>query len=100
MAENDWICLTPDDQHDLTPLMYQRTPADRHWLEAGCSDMQLSNAEALAFARQLPKVKALVEECRWWLETGRFLAGNAPAKQAGVERTQAALAPFEEAPDA
>jgi len=79
MVENDWIRLTPDGEHDL---------------------MLLSPTEALAFARQLPEVKALVEECRWWLETGRFLAGNASAKQAGVERTQVALAPFEEAPDA
>ena len=43
MVENDWIRLTPDDQHDL---------------------MLLSNAEALAVARQLPEVKALVEAAR------------------------------------
>ena len=78
MVENDWIRPTPDGEHDL---------------------MLLSNAEALAVARQLPEVKALAEACRWWLEKGRFLAGNAPAKMAGVERTEAALAPFEEATD-
>ena len=43
MVENDWRHLTPDGEHDL---------------------MLLSNAEALAFARQLPEVKALVEAAR------------------------------------
>jgi len=60
-----------------------------------------STARAVSEAREYTEemVKALAKECHWWLEEGRFLAGNAARKQAGVERTQAALAAFEEVPN-
>ena len=79
MVENDWIRLTPDDQHDL---------------------MLLSNAEALAVARQLPEVKVLVEAChRAPLAT---IAHRMDIEGGGgdcVRRILDALAPFKEAPD-
>jgi len=49
---------------------------------------------------QTDEVKALIEACHWWLETGRFLASSSPRKAAGILRTDGALAPFTEAPDA
>jgi len=63
-------------------------------------DPRMTFDEGLELAKCVPEVKALVEVCHWWLETGRFLAGNSPRKAAGVLRTDAALAPFTEAPDA
>ena len=68
---------------------------EREWGEPKLLFVEAEPADLLKEAR----VKALVEECRWWLGKGRFLAGNALAKQAGVERTEAALAPFEESTD-
>jgi len=65
----------------------------REWGEPKLLFAEAEGADLLEDER----VKALVEECRWWLEEGRFLAGNASRKQAGVERTLAALAPFKEA---
>jgi len=64
MSDNEWVQLTPEGDDRFPSCMYLRWPKDRtyrYWLKAGFAEMELTNAEALAFARQLPEVKALVE---------------------------------------
>ena len=61
----------------------------------------LSPAEALAFARQLPEVKALVQACH--CAPLATIAHRVDVEGAGgdsVRRILDALVPFEEAPDA
>jgi len=85
MVENDWIRPTPDGEHDL---------------------MLLSNAEALAFARQLPEVEALVETARNQAQTllnlsnGFVSAETCEIARNGALALFAALDPFRESPDA
>lgn len=61
-----WARLTPADDSglEIEPCYYQRLgpePDVIHSFQGGRDALDLSNAEALAFARQLPEVKALAK---------------------------------------
>ena len=117
MGNNEWIDLTVDNdqtrifyRHDSllgTQVFHQLEQRSRGVREL--DRVALTDAEALAFARQLPEVQALVE-------AARHLAGNLPEAALldaedmwGFTNTQVvrewrdlvfhALAPFEEASD-
>jgi hypothetical protein len=59
-----WQRLTPTTSNDgvIPPALWYQEPTGLHRLEAGCNEMCLTPAEALAFAAQLPEVRALVEK--------------------------------------
>jgi hypothetical protein len=58
--------LTPEDKlrPDEDTVCYQHDSNNQfpHHLVVECNDMMLTSAEALAFARQLPEVQALVQD--------------------------------------
>jgi hypothetical protein len=62
---SEWMQLTPEDKlrPDEDTVCYQHDSNNQfpHHLVVECNDMMLTSAEALAFARQLPEVQALVE---------------------------------------
>jgi len=64
MGENEWVILVPGHQDELTRYRLRPTGMYHHQLRQEGDDVWLSDAEALAFARQLPEVQALVEAVR------------------------------------
>lgn len=99
MSEN-WINLTQN--RDTAQCRYGSVLEHPYVLRWRSHYFQLTSAEALAFALQLPEVRALVEALQGMLHFARSFdmggdweQGNYPAIQAA----RAALAPFEEATD-
>lgn len=61
----EWTRLTPENaDSELEPVRCKQQDNGLYLFEAGCTDFVLSPAEALAFAAQLPEVKALVHSLR------------------------------------
>jgi hypothetical protein len=99
---NEWTRLTPNNKEGIA--VYAQHIADAvYYIAAGREPSQLDtsrlgqsfglcNDEALAFARQLPEVQALVEAAKH-IGCYRFYKPAEPE----WETLQAALAPFEEA---
>ena len=86
---SEWMEL---DDREYLNVRYRHTDPDHfgreHEINVGYDGIYITNAEALAFARQLPEVKALVEAIR------QHLYSDAPHTA-----LESALAPFEDIPD-
>lgn len=101
-----WTRLTPADvPTEIMVARYRHQENGLHTLKAGVTEFSLSNAEALAFARQLPEVRALVavlrvlwEQSATTDELGRGYDVHIHGAFAG--EIVKALRPFEEAADA
>jgi len=111
MTDNS-IRLTPGDAPGYIAEYRRVNDAYCHQirLNGGRQVIPLSPAEALAFARQLPEVEALVEALRYYAQSiqyittykyrgGELLDAEAPIAEDAGAKARAVLAPFEEARD-
>lgn len=118
MANTEWVRLTPEDE-DSTILLVRKNDVGFD-LASGFDDagtmrrdvhrqpLFVTSDEALAFAAQLPEVKALVEALKWYATSGHYVESykyrdgelfdvSSKASADSGEKARTALAAFEEA---